>query len=131
MWSRWKSIRKALSLEECYTKGSNPEKPGNNCYNIQFAFRNELKTLITGFVRSGNTYTENGAAELIKEIVSQIKTDDYEILFRMDSGYFDDDIIKTIELSSCQYLIMRSAQWRGERISNDCLSGYSAKHFID
>jgi hypothetical protein len=73
-----------------------------------------LKAYITGFVRSSNTYTANGAAELIKEIVAQItcacgtgagKTDDLEILFRMDSGYFDDDIITTIESSGCQYLI--------------------------
>jgi hypothetical protein len=73
-----------------------------------------LKAYITGFVRSGNTYTANGAAELIKKIVAQItcacgtgagKTDDLEILFRMDSGYFDDDIITTIESAGCQYLI--------------------------
>jgi len=64
-----------------------------------------LKAYITGFVRSGNTYTANGAAEMIKEIVAHIKTDDLEILFRMDSGYFDDDIITTIESAGCQYLI--------------------------
>jgi len=64
-----------------------------------------LKAYITGFVRSGNTYTANGAAEMIKEIVAHIKTDDLEILFRMDSGYFDDEIITTIESAGCQYLI--------------------------
>ena len=42
---------------------------------------------------------------MIKEIVAQIKTDDLEILFRMDSGYFDEDIIETIECAGCQYLI--------------------------
>jgi hypothetical protein len=77
----------------------------NNCYNIQFAFCDELKAYITGFVRSGNTYTANGTAEMIKEIVAQIKTDDLKILFRMDSGYFDDDIIENIEDAGCQYLI--------------------------
>jgi len=91
--------------QEGAVKGYNPKKPGNNCYNIQFAFCDELKAYITGFVRSGNTYTANGAAEMIKEIVAHIKTDDLEILFRMDSGYFDDDIITTIESAGCQYLI--------------------------
>jgi hypothetical protein len=38
-------------------------------------------------LRSGNTYTANGAAEKIKEIVANINTDDLEIMFRMDSGY--------------------------------------------
>ncbi len=48
-----------MLLEECYAKGYNHKKPGNNCYNIQFAFCDELKAYITGFVRSGNTYTAN------------------------------------------------------------------------
>ena len=96
---------KQMILEECCAKVYNPRKSGNKCYNIQFTFCEELKAYITGFVRSGNTYTANVAAELIKEIVTHIKTDDLEILFRMDSGYFDDDIITTIESSGCQYLI--------------------------
>ncbi len=91
--------------QEGAVKGYNPKKIGNNCYNIQFAFCDELKAYITGFVRSGNTYTANGAAEMIKEIVAHIKTDDLEILFRMDSGYFDDDIIESIESAGCRYLI--------------------------
>ena len=78
---------------------------GNRCYNIQFAFCDELKAYVNGFVRSGNTYTANGAAEMIKEIVATLKTDDLEILFRMDSGYFDEDIINTIESLGCKYLI--------------------------
>ena len=42
---------------------------------------------------------------MIKEIVAQIKTDDLEILFRMDSGYFDEEIIEAIESAGCKYLI--------------------------
>ncbi len=68
-------------------------------------FDDELKAYVTGFVRSGNTYTANGAAEMIKEIVANIKSDDLEILFRMDSGYFDEKIIETIESLGCKYLI--------------------------
>ncbi len=42
---------------------------------------------------------------MIKEIVANIKSDDLEILFRMDSGYFDEKIIETIESLGCKYLI--------------------------
>jgi len=91
--------------QEGATKGYNPKKLGNRCYNIQFAFCDELKAYVTGFVRSGNTYTANGASEIIKEIVATIKTDELDILFRMDSGYFDEEIIKTIETLDCKYLI--------------------------
>ena len=82
--------------QEGAVRGYNPKKPGSNCYNIKFAFCDELKAFITGFVRSGNTYAANGAAEMIKEIVAHVKSDDLEILFRMDSGYFDEAIIETI-----------------------------------
>jgi hypothetical protein len=61
--------------QEGAAKGYNPKNLGNLCYYIQFAFCNELKAYITGFVRSGNTYTANGAAEMIKEIVANIKMD--------------------------------------------------------
>jgi hypothetical protein len=91
--------------QEGAAKGYNPKKLGNRCYNIQFAFCDELKAYITGFMRSGNTYTANGAAEMIKEIVANIKTDDLEIMFRMDSGYFDEEIIEAIESTGCKYLI--------------------------
>lgn len=91
--------------QEGAAKGYNPKRPGNRCYNIQFAFCDELKAYITGFVRSSNTHTSNGASEMINEIVAQIKTKDLEILFRMDSGYFDEDIITTIESAGCKYLI--------------------------
>ncbi len=68
-----------------------------------------MKAFVTGFVRSGNTYTANGAAELIKEIVATLKTNELEIFFRMDSGYFDEEIIKTIESLGCKYLIKAKA----------------------
>ena len=97
--------RKAQSLEECYAKGHNPKKLGNNCYNIQFAFCHEIKAYLTGSVRSGDTYTANGATEMIKEIMSYLKDEGLEITFRMDSGYFDDTILETIESFGCTYMI--------------------------
>ena len=42
---------------------------------------------------------------MIKEIVANIKNNDLEIMFRMDSGYFDEEIIKTIGSLGCKYLI--------------------------
>jgi len=86
-------------------KGYNPKKPGNRCYNLQFAFCDEIKAYLTGYVRSGDTYTANGAAEMIKEIVTHLKDEGLEITFRMDSGYFDDAILETIESLGCTYVI--------------------------
>ena len=91
--------------QEGAVKGYNPKKLGNNCYNIQFAFCDEIKAYLTGYIRSGDTFTSNGTAEMIKEIMAYLKDEDLEITFRMDSGYFDEDILKIIESFGCTYVI--------------------------
>ncbi len=91
--------------QEGAVKGYNPKKPGNRCYNTQFAFCDEIKAYVTGYVRSGDTYSANGAAETIKEIMAHLKEEGLEITFRMDSGYFDDAILETIESLGGKYVI--------------------------
>jgi hypothetical protein len=91
--------------QEGAVKGYNPKKPGNRCYNLQLAFCDEIKAYQTGYVRSGDTYTANGAAEMIKEIMAHLKDEGLEITFRMDSGYFDDAILETIESLGGKYVI--------------------------
>ena len=99
------SVVNVEGRQEGTAKGYNPKKPGNPCYNIQFAFCDEIKAYLTGYVRSRDTYTANGAAGMIKEIMAHIKEDGLEVTFRMDSGYFDDDILETIESLGCRYVI--------------------------
>jgi len=91
--------------QEGTAKGYNPKKAGNNCYNLHVAFCDEIKAYLTGYVRSGDTYTANGAAEMIKEIIAQLKDEGLEITFRMDSGYFDENILETVESLGCTYVI--------------------------
>lgn len=92
--------------QEGTVKGYNPKKPGNPCYNIQFAFCDEIKAYLTGFVRSGNPYTVNGAADLIKEIMAHLEEEGLDVTFRMDGGYFDEDILETIESLGYRYVII-------------------------
>jgi hypothetical protein len=91
-------------IKSC-AKGCNPKKPGNPCYNIQFAFCDEIKVCLTGYVRSGDTYTANAAAGMVKVIMAHLEEEGLEVTFRMDSGYFDEDILETIETLGCRYVI--------------------------
>lgn len=91
--------------QEGEMKGYNPKKHGNKCYNALMCFCAELKAFVTGFQRSGNTYTSNGTAEIIKKIIANLKNDVEEIVFRMDSGYFSEEIIEVIESAGYHYLI--------------------------
>jgi hypothetical protein len=95
--------------QEGTAKGYNPKKPGNPCYNIQFAFCDEIKAYLTGYVRSGDTYTANGAVGMIKEIMAHLEEMDLEVTLRMDSGFFDEDILETLEALGCRYVIKGKA----------------------
>jgi hypothetical protein len=99
------SVVNVEGRQEGTAKGYNPKKPGNPCYNIQFAFCDELKAYLTGYVRSGDTYTANGAAGMIREIMAHLEEEGWEVTFRMDSGYFDEGILETIETLGCRYVI--------------------------
>jgi hypothetical protein len=99
------SVVNVEGYQEGAAKGYNPKKPGNPCYNIQFAFCDEIKAYLTGYVRSGDTYTANGAAGMIEEIIAHLKEERLEVTFRMDSGYFDEEILETIEALDCRYVI--------------------------
>ena len=71
-------------------------------------------TSLKGYIRSGDTYTVNGIAEMIKEIVAKLKDEGLEITFRLDSGYFDDAILETIKSLGGKYVI------KGKRVSDTC-----------
>jgi len=48
-------------------------------------------------MRSGNTYTSNGTAEMIKEIIANLRDEADNIVFRIDSGYESEEIAEVIE----------------------------------
>ena len=81
--------------QEGAMKGYNPKKHGNKCYNGLMSFCSELKCFVTGFQRSGNTYTSNGTAEMIKEIIAVLKDDVEDI----------EEIIEVIGSAGYHYLI--------------------------
>lgn len=99
------SVKNVEGNQEGAEKGYNPENKGNKCYNIQFAFCEEIKVFVGGYLRSGDTSTCNGAEELVKSIVSVLGDSVDEITFRFDSGYFSEKIVKTIETLKQKYVI--------------------------
>ena len=42
---------------------------------------------------------------MIKEIMVHLNEEGLEVTFRMDSGYFDEDILEMIESLGCRYVI--------------------------
>jgi hypothetical protein len=124
------SVINTEGSQEGAHKGYNPGHRGNKCYNDLYAFCYELKSTISGYRRPGNTNSSNGAEEFIKEIIANISPYVKNITFRMDSGYFSEDIINIIEEKGYKYLIKakkydtminelyKNSKVKWERISN-------------
>ena len=65
----------------------------------------EIKAYLTGYVRSEDTYTSDGTAKMIKEFMAYLKDEGLGITFRMDSLYFDENILKIYESFGFTYMI--------------------------
>ena len=53
----------------------------------------------------GNTYASNCAAEMIKEIIANLRDEMDNIVFRMDSGCESEEIAEVIEEAGYQYVV--------------------------
>ena len=90
------SMVNAEGHQEGAVKGYNPKKPETRCYNLQLAFCDGIEAYLTGYVRSGDICTANGAVGMIKETMTHLKEERLEITFRMVSGYFDYAIVVSV-----------------------------------
>ena len=99
------SVKSLEGNQEGARKGYNPENIGNNCHNILFAFVEEIKVFVGGYIRPGNTGTGNGAVELVQSIVSVLGEHVKEITFRFDCGYFSEELIEAIESLNQKYVM--------------------------
>jgi hypothetical protein len=46
---------------------------------------------------------------MIQEITAHLEEEDLEVTFRMDSGYFDEELLETLESLGCRYVIKGKA----------------------
>lgn len=56
-----------------------------------------------------DTYPGNSAAGMIQEMMTHLKEEDLEVTFPMESVYFNEELLETIELLDCMYLIKGEA----------------------
>jgi len=103
--------------QEGASKGYNPKKLGNRCYNIQFAFCDELKAYVTGFVRSGNTYTANGAA--VKFVKGEEGRETTELFTKLDKWEKDR-----------RFVVSRVLKQEKERVQLSLLEGSKYEYFF-
>jgi len=91
--------------QEGSAKGYNDVKRGNRSYHPIVAFIYETKELLHGVLRPGDTHCSNGAVEFLKELKAMLPYGIGNIIFRIDSGFFDQKILAFLEKMKWFYII--------------------------
>jgi hypothetical protein len=85
-------------------KGYNPAKRGRNSHHPLFAFVNDIRMVANCWNRSGNTSSSNNCINFLEETFSILKNKKVG-LFRADSGFCSETILKFIEDKSIAYVM--------------------------
>ncbi|MFP5039573.1 IS1380 family transposase [Parasediminibacterium sp. JCM 36343] len=90
--------------QEGAKKGYNPTKRGRNSHHPLFAFVNDIKMVANCWNRSGNTNSSNNCIHFLEETFSILKNKKIG-LFRADSGFCSESILKFIEDKTTAYVM--------------------------
>ena len=88
--------------------GYNPKKPGRRSYHPIFCFEAHFQEFWHGSLRPGDAGASTGAVPFIKRCLAKVPKDiaRSRIRFRMDSGFYGRTVIRFIEASGCEYVIV-------------------------
>lgn len=91
------SVRTVFGNQEGAEKGYNHEKKGARSYHPLMAYLNSTKECLLSWLRPGDSYTSNNAAEFIKQAIAMLPSTINELIVRADSGFFDDELLTVLE----------------------------------
>lgn len=85
-------------------KGYNPKRKGRNSHHPLFAFVSDIKMVANCWLRSGDTGSSNNTIAFLEETFTILQNKKVG-LFRADSGFFSNEILKFIEGKSIAYVV--------------------------
>ena len=99
------TVKSVYGNQQGASNGYNDKKRGLKSYHPILAFISNYKLAFHTWFRPGNAYTSNGSVEFTKQILSSIPDNIEKVFFRMDSGFFNNQLIQLIEDHKQEYLI--------------------------
>jgi len=93
----------AYGNQQGSVKGYNLTKRGGNCYQSLLAFDSYSKTVMLGWLRSGNTNSINGFCDFLDQLKALYPND--KEFIRCDSGFFSGEALDQLEHHNMGYLI--------------------------
>ena len=85
-------------------KGYNPNKKGRASHHPLIAFINDVKLVANMWLRSGDTSSANNFLGFLEDTLSKLKNKTISLI-RLDSGFFQSDILDYLEFKKIDYII--------------------------
>ena len=85
-------------------KGYNPSKKGRASHHPLIAFIADVKLVANMWLRSGDTSSANNFLSFLEDTLSKLKNKTLSLI-RLDSGFFQSDILDYIEDKSLKYIV--------------------------
>ena len=98
------SVMTRYGEQEGAKKGYNPAKRGRNSHHPLIAFVDDVKLVANMWLRSGDTNSSNNFLSFLEDTLSKLKNKTVSLI-RLDSGFFQANILDYLELKKMNYVV--------------------------
>jgi hypothetical protein len=98
------SVMTRYGQQQGAKKGYNPSKKGRPSHHPLIAFIADVKLVANMWLRSGDTSSANNFLSFLEDTLSKLKNKTISLI-RLDSGFFQSDILDYLEAKSMDYII--------------------------
>jgi hypothetical protein len=98
------SVMTRYGDQEGAKKGYNPAKKGRNSHHPLIAFIDDVKLVANMWLRSDDTSSANNFLSFLEDTLSKLKNKTISLI-RLDSGFFQSDILDYLENKKMDYII--------------------------
>lgn len=98
------SVLTRYGVQEGSKKGYNPNKKGRPSHHPLIAFIDDVKLVANMWLRSGNTSSANNFLAFLEDTLNKLKNKTVGLI-RLDSGFFQANIMELLETKMIDYVI--------------------------
>lgn len=113
------SVMTRYGQQEGAGKGYNPAKKGRASHHPLIAFIADVKLVANMWLRSGNTASSNNFLSFLEDTLSKLKNKTVSLI-RLDSGFFNSEILDYLETKPMDYIIAARFTHPIQRLIHDC-----------
>ena len=98
------SVMTRYGVQDGAKKGYNPNKKGRPSHHPLIAFIADVKLVANMWLRSGDTSSANNFLGFLEDTLSKLKNKTVSLI-RLDSGFFQSDILDYLESKTMDYIV--------------------------